>query len=180
MQTLSEMLKAFSEVTGRVVAWLALPMVCVTFLVVILRYAFDIGWIWMQESTVWMHAAVFMLAAAYTLNRDEHVRVDIFYRDMTPQRKAWVDLLGTLFFLLPVALFLMITSWDYVAVSWSIREGSPEAGGLPFPFVSILKSLIPLTSILLILQGIASIIDNVGILAGRRSRDVENAGAEQI
>ena len=124
------MLQSFSEWTGRVVAWFSLPMVILTFVIVVLRYAFDLGWIWMQESVVWMHAAVFMLAAAYTLKRDDHVRVDIFYRKMSVRRKALVDVLGTLLFLLPVSIFLIATSWDYVAVSWSIREGSREAGGL--------------------------------------------------
>ena len=88
MQSLSAALKGFSELTGRLIAWLTVPMVAGTFLIVLLRYAFDLGWIWMQESMVWLHAAVFMLAAAYTLNRDEHVRVDIFYRRMRPRRRA--------------------------------------------------------------------------------------------
>jgi TRAP-type mannitol/chloroaromatic compound transport system permease small subunit len=144
-----------------------LPMVAVTFVVVVLRYIFDLGWIWMQESVVWMHAAVFMLAAAYTLNRDEHVRVDIFYRSMSPKRKALVDALGAVVFLFPVSIFLLVTSWDYVSVSWAIREGSREAGGLPYPFVPLLKSVIPLTALLLVLQGITDLIRSVSTLTGR-------------
>jgi TRAP-type mannitol/chloroaromatic compound transport system permease small subunit len=167
MQFLSAKLKAFSELSGRLTAWLMLPMVIGTFVVVVLRYAFDLGWIWMQESVVWMHAAVFMLAAAYTLNRDEHVRVDIFYREMSPRRRAVVDLVGTLMFLLPMSIFLFVTSWDYVSVSWQIEESSREAGGLPYPFVSLLKSLIPLTAVMLILQGLAACLDNLLVLLGR-------------
>jgi TRAP-type mannitol/chloroaromatic compound transport system permease small subunit len=166
MQSLSRLLKRVSELSGRVIAWLMVPMVFGTFIVVVLRYAFDIGWIWMQESVVWVHAAVFMLAAAYTLNRDEHVRVDIFYRQMSVRRKACVDLLGTLLFLLPVTVFLAVTSFDYVAVSWRIHEASREAGGLPYPFVPLLKSLIPVTATLLVLQGAANGIDNALCLFG--------------
>ena len=157
----------FSEWTGRVVAWLMLPMVAGTFIIVVLRYVFDLGWIWMQESIVWIHAAVFMLAAAYTLKRDEHVRVDIFYREMTPHRQAWVDAIGTVVFLLPVCTFLAVTSWDYVAVSWSIHEGSREAGGLPYPFMPLLKSLIPLTAVLLAVQGVADAAAGIARIRGR-------------
>lgn len=142
-------------------------MVIVTFIVVVLRYAFDLGWISLQESVTWMHAAVFMLGASYTLKRDEHVRVDIFYRGMSERRKALVDLVGTIIFLLPVAVFLVVTSWDYVYTSWVIREASPEAGGLPFPFVPMLKSLIPLTACLLIFQGVANLIGAILILTAR-------------
>jgi len=162
--TWSESLKRVSEWTGRVIAWLTLPMVVVTFVIVMLRYVFDLGWIWMQESVTWMHAAVFMLAAAYTLSRDEHVRVDIFYRGFAPRQRALVDITGSALLLLPMTIFLLIASFDYVQVSWSIREGSREAGGLPFPFVPLLKSVIPVTAALLILQAIADLLANVAIL----------------
>jgi TRAP-type mannitol/chloroaromatic compound transport system permease small subunit len=180
MQFLSAKLKAFSELSGKFTAWLMVPMVLGTFVVVVLRYAFDLGWIWMQEGVLWMHAAVFMLAAAYTLNRDEHVRVDIFYREMTPPRRALVDLGGTLLFLLPMAIFLFATSWDYVSVSWQIKEASREAGGLPYPFVSLLKSLIPLTALMLILQGLATCLDNALILLGRRAPEPAHPKRESI
>jgi len=139
---------------GRTTAWLTLVMVLVTFLIVTLRYVFDSGWIWLQESVNWMHAAVFMLAAAYTLARDEHVRVDIFYRDFSPRQKAIVDALGVLLLLLPLSLFLLWASWDYVAASWAIRESSREAGGLVFPLVPLLKSFIPIMAAMLLVQAI--------------------------
>jgi TRAP-type mannitol/chloroaromatic compound transport system permease small subunit len=144
-----------NSVVGRTCAWLTLIMVIVTLIIVILRYVFDIGWIWLQESVSWMHAAIFMLAAAHTLARDEHVRVDIFYRKLTPVGRAMVDAVGTVFFLIPVCVFLIWGSWDYVRVAWEIREGSPEAGGLGFPWVPLLKGFIPIMSGLLLLQGIA-------------------------
>jgi len=106
------------------------------------------------------------LAGAYTFNADEHVRVDIFYRQMPAVRRAWVNLIGTLLFLLPVCLFMLVTSADYVTVSWTIREGSREAGGLPFPFVPLLKSVIPLAFLLLIGQGVATLIDSGAVIRG--------------
>jgi TRAP-type mannitol/chloroaromatic compound transport system permease small subunit len=167
MLKLKQALDRFSELTGVIIAWLTISMVLSTFVVVVLRYALDLGWISMQESITWMHAAVFMLGAAYTLKHDEHVRVDIFYRGMPGTRRACVDLLGTLVFLLPMAAFLALSSWDYVVTSWEIRESSREAGGLPYPFVPILKSLIPATSVLLILQGVANILTATLVLLGR-------------
>ncbi len=169
MQAVDKALRAFSELTGRLVAWLTLPMVLGTFLVVVLRYRFDLGWIWMQEAVTWLHAVTFMLASAYTLNRDEHVRVDVFYRGMRPARRALTDLLGTLLFLVPMAIFVIAVSYEYVAVSWAIREGSREAGGLPYPFVPLLKTVIPLTAAMLLVQGVANALTALRTLAAERA-----------
>ncbi|HET6564194.1 MAG TPA: TRAP transporter small permease subunit [Xanthomonadales bacterium] len=147
---------------GGSVAWLTLVMVLVTFFVVVCRYAFNLGWIWLQESIVYLHACVFMLAAAWTLQRDEHVRVDIFYRGKSPRHQAWVNLLGTLFFLLPFCIFLLVISWNYVATSWAIQEGSREASGLPWVYV--LKSLILVMPALLVLQGGVWLVHNIKTL----------------
>ncbi len=171
-QALGAKLRRFSELTGAAIAWLTLPMVAGTFLIALLRYAFSLNWIWMQELVVWMHAVVFMLAAAYTLNRDEHVRVDIFYREFSARSKALVNLIGCLVFLLPLSGILIYTSFDYVVTSWSITEGSREAGGLPFPFVPMLKSAIPVAFVLVALQGIAIICDAWRTLRG------DGAGAQ--
>ncbi len=141
---------------GRAVSWLGLAMVLTTATVVVLRKFFDVGFIWMQESVTWMHAAVFMLAAGYTLAADEHVRVDILYRKMSPSRRLLVDTLGTLFLLVPTCLLILVYGWNYVAVSWSIGEGSPEAGGLPGLF--LLKSLIVVTPALLMLESFAFVV----------------------
>jgi TRAP-type mannitol/chloroaromatic compound transport system permease small subunit len=149
-----DVLERFNVLVGRSVAWLTIVMVLVTFVIVVMRYLFDSGWIWLQESVTWMHAAVFMLAAAYTLAREEQVRVDIFYRRFSTRGRALVDIAGTLLLLIPVAVFIIITSWDYVMISWQIHEASREAGGLIYPFPSILKSLIPIMAAMLLLQGI--------------------------
>ena len=149
------MLDRFSALLGKASAWLTLFMVLVTFVVVVLRYIFDAGLIWLQESVVWMHGFVFMVGAAYTLQQEEHVRVDIFYRDMSPKRRAWVDLIGVAVFLLPLCVLLGWKAFDYVAVSWQLQEASRESGGLPYPLIPILKSILVVMPITVGLQGIA-------------------------
>lgn len=156
--------EAVNTWVGRVVAWLAVLMVVVTFLVVVLRYAFDLGWIAMQESVTYMHAALFMLGAAYTLQRDGHVRVDIFYQKLSRRGRALIDLAGTLFLLFPVAVFMAWASWGYVADAWAIHEGSREASGIPG--VYLLKTLILVMPALLLLQGSALVVRNGLYLAG--------------
>ena len=154
---------ALSEWTGRVIAWLTVGMVFTTFAVVVLRYAFDLGWIAMQESVIFQHALVFLLGAAYTLKHEGHVRVDIFYKKLPPRGQALVDLLGTLLLLFPVCGFILWASWDYVADAWAIHEGSREAGGLPG--VYLLKTAIPLMAVLLMIQGLALVMRSLlGVL----------------
>ncbi len=108
-----------------------------------------------------MHAVVFMLGAAYTLCEDEHVRVDIFYRDMSDRRRAWVNLLGTVLFVLPVCVFFVWSSWEYVMNSWSIGEVSRDAGGLPYPFLPLLKSVLIIMPVAVALQGVSIILQSV-------------------
>jgi len=156
MEKLIQRLEGISEWSGRATAWLTLFMVIITFLVVVLRYLFNTGWIALQESITYMHAFVFLLGAAYTLKHEGHVRVDIFYRKLSLKGQALVDLLGVIFLLLPVVLFITIASWDYVMGSWELLEGSPEAGGLPL--VYILKSAMLFMTALLFIQGIALLL----------------------
>ena len=141
------------ERIGRMVGWLTLAMVAGTLVVVVMRYGFDRGWIWLQESVTWMHAAVFMLGAAWALRTGDHVRVDIFYRKLPPRGQALVDLAGTLLLLVPLCAFLVWDSRSYVLQSWQIREASREAGGMQGLF--LLKSLIPLGMGLVLLQGLS-------------------------
>ncbi|TBR41952.1 TRAP transporter small permease subunit [Marinomonas agarivorans] len=151
-----------SNITGRSIAWLTLVMMVITCLIVVLRYGFQYGSIALQESVVYLHALVFMLGAAYTMSKDEHVRVDVFYRNFSAKRKAWVNLVGSLIFLLPVTLYTFYLSMDYVAVSWRVMETSPEPGGLPF--VYLLKTLIPIMMISLLLQGLADVVSNLAVI----------------
>ena len=165
--SLSTFIDRVSDATGRAAAWLTLAMVVISFVIVIIRYAFDSGFIWLQESLIWMHATVFMLGAAYTLQRDEHVRVDIFYRDMTVKRRALVNLLGVLFFIFPLCAFFLIEGFDYVRASWEIREVSRDSGGLPYPFVPLLKSILLLMPISVALQGLSMILQSVSELRSK-------------
>ena len=165
VEKISQIIDQLNEWTGRITAWLTLAMVAVTFMVVVMRYLFDQGSIALQESITFMHAAVFMLGAAYTLRHEGHVRVDIFYSRFGARGRAWVDLLGVLLLLMPVTLFITWISWEYVASSWSLLEGSREAGGLPGVF--LLKSLIPLMAILLLLQGVAMGLKALCVIRGR-------------
>jgi len=154
--SLSGRLDRISTAIGHSVAWLSLALVLVTFLVVMLRYLFDTGSIALQESALYLHATLFMLGAAWTLKIDGHVRVDVLYRHFSARGKAVADLFGTLVFLLPTCGFLLWISLDYVEAAWRVREASPEAGGLPL--VYLLKTLIPVTALLLIVQGIGQIL----------------------
>jgi len=156
MQSLIDNIERFIDWSGRAVSWLTLLMVIVTFIVVVLRYVFDIGWIALQESTTYMHAMVFLIGASWAMQQEAHVRVDIFYSRFSARTKAWIDLLGSLLLLLPVMLFVAWISWQYVSDSWSVLESSREAGGLPAVF--LLKSLIPVLAIMLILQAIVQIM----------------------
>ncbi|MCH7898739.1 MAG: TRAP transporter small permease subunit [Proteobacteria bacterium] len=160
-------LDRFSEITGQFTAWLTLLMVVVTFVIVVMRYVFDAGLIWMQESVVWMHAFVFMIGAAYTLQRDEHVRVDIFYREMSARGRAWIDLLGVLVFLLPLCIFLALKAWDFVAFSWALAETSRESGGLPYPLLPMLKTVLILMPAAVGLQGMSLALKSLAIIRGR-------------
>lgn len=144
---------ALNNAIGRSVAWLNLGMVVGYCVVVLLRYAFGIGATALQESVTYMHALVFMLAAAYTLRADAHVRVDIFYGAWSQRRRDWVNLFGSLFLLLPMALFLLIASWGYVSDSWARGETSIDVGGLAY--VYLLKSVILVMAAQLITAALA-------------------------
>lgn len=162
-------IEAFIDWSGRTVSWCSLFLVLVTFVVVVLRYVFDSGSIALQETSIYFHACVFLIGMAYTMQQDAHVRVDIFYSRFSSETKAWVDLFGAVFLLLPFMLFISWISWKYIADSWSVFEGSREAGGLPGVF--LLKSLILVMTGLLSLQTFAQI--------GRNIQTILNTEAQQ-
>ncbi len=144
-----------NELLGKSIAILALFMAVLTLLIVVLRYAFDIGSIALQESVLYMHGALIMLGLAYALQTGSHVRVDIVYTRLRPNIKRLINLCGHAFFLIPFAVLLIVYSWDYVIASWRVQESSPEVGGIPG--IYLLKSLIPLSATLLILQSLCEI-----------------------
>ena len=147
-----------TETIGKTAAWCSILMVVVTFYIVLTRYVFNTGSIAIQESIIYLNAFLFLLTAAYTLKHDGHVRVDIFYGPASHRYKAWVNMLGGIFLLLPVAGFILWSSWDYVQAAWRIKETSPEAGGIPY--VYLLKTLIVVMAIMVIVQGLAEILRN--------------------
>jgi TRAP-type mannitol/chloroaromatic compound transport system permease small subunit len=153
---------------GRAATWCCLYVVVVEFAVVVMRYALGIGSIKLQESVVYAHAGLFMLAAAWTLQVGGHVRVDIFYAQAKPHTRALVDLIGAVVFLLPFATALLLLSAPYVERSWVIFERSRESGGLPF--VYLLKTLIPLFALLIGLQGVVQAIRAALVLSGPRQQ----------
>ncbi|MEH6557573.1 MAG: TRAP transporter small permease subunit [Oceanicoccus sp.] len=155
----------FSEFTGRILAWLCLLMMLLLCSVVFIRYVLEGGSIALQESVTYLHGSIFMLGAAYTLRQDGHVRVDIFYRNMSPRSKAWINCVGGILFLLPLCVYFFISSWGFVQQSWGFREISTEPGGIPAVF--LLKTLIPLMAVNLGLQAFAEILRNLFILIAR-------------
>lgn len=142
--------------TGSAVRWLALAMLLVQFLIVIARYVFGLSSIAMQESVLYMHAAMFMLGAGYTLLADAHVRVDIYYGKLGPVGKRRIDLIGHVFFLIPAMLAILYWSWPAVENSWKILEGPISVGGIKAVF--LLKSLIPIFCILVMIQSVSCIL----------------------
>jgi TRAP-type mannitol/chloroaromatic compound transport system permease small subunit len=160
---LADRIDRLNAAIGRTMAWAALFVVLMQFVVVVLRYALGIGSIWLSESILYGHAALFMLAAAWTLREGGHVRVDVFYADASPRTKAAIDLAGALLLLLPFMLVLAWFSLPYVARSWAILERSRETSGLPV--VYLLKTLIPLFAATMALQGVAQAIRAADVLA---------------
>ena len=149
---------------GDAVKWCVLAMVVIEIAVVLMRYVFGLGSIWLSEAIVYAHATLFMGAAAWTLQQGGHVRVDIFYADASPRTRAIVDLAGALLLLLPFVAVLGWFALPYVTRSWAILERSREASGLPLVF--LLKTLIPVFALLLGLQGIAQAIRAGLVIAG--------------
>ena len=151
---------------GRAVAWLVLAVVLLQFALVVARYLFGLGSIWATETVIYAHAALFMLAAAWTLRAGGHVRVDVFYAEATPRTRAKIDLAGSGLLLLPFSAVLIWLSVPYAARSWAILERSQETSGLPL--VYLLKTLILLFAFLMALQGIAQAIRAIQALARPR------------
>ncbi len=161
-----------NERIGRFVAWAAIAMVLIQFTIVVMRYIFGIGSIMMQESVIYLHGILFMVGASYTLLHEGHVRVDIFYREATPRTKAFVDLFGSLFLLLPVCILISWSSYQYIVNSWSALEGSRETSGIQAVF--LLKSIIWVFTGLMILQGLSMAARSYLFLAGDPLENSQN------
>ncbi|MHC9512089.1 TRAP transporter small permease subunit [Kangiella sp. M94] len=159
---LIHILESFTEWTGKLISWLTLFMVLIVVAVLVLRNIFGISAIPLQESVTYMHGIVFMLGAAYTLKHHDHVRVDVFYHRFSHRTKALVDMAGFLILLLPVCIFLIVYSLDYVIFNWKIKEGSSQPGGLPYLYM--FKTVLLALPITLIIQGTAQFLHNLAYL----------------
>jgi len=166
---LARTIDALTDLAGRAAAWLVVPMVAVAFVVVVLRYVVGIGFVWMQELYVWLHSTIFMLAAAYNLLHEAHVRVDVFRRRMRARTRALIDLAGCVLLLAPVVGVLWWFSYGFVARSWRAGEVSSMPGGMHGVYLH--KSVILVFCVLVALQGVALAIRSLLALRGRATTE---------
>ncbi len=148
-----------NEKLGVASSWLVLVLILVITYDVVVRYLFQSSSVAMQELEWHLFAIIFLLSAGYTLKIDEHVRVDVFYSRFSEKKQAWINLIGSVFFLIPFCIILIISSENFVLISLRVGETSPDAGGLPARY--ILKAFIPLSFFFLLLQGIAVALKSV-------------------
>ncbi len=153
MKRLCRWIDTLNTWVGRVVSWATLLVVLVVFSDVVMRYLFNTSYVFTQELEWHLFGFIFLMGAGYTLLRDGHVRVDIFYQRLTPKGQAWINLLGVLLMLLPGCYLVIVTSSGYAHTAWATMEGSSDPGGIPFRF--LLKSCIPAGFALLALQGVS-------------------------
>ncbi|MGU9951272.1 MAG: TRAP transporter small permease subunit [Gammaproteobacteria bacterium WSBS_2016_MAG_OTU1] len=148
-----------NETLGRLLSWFLPLMTAIMLTIIVCGSFFRIGWVWLGELVVYMHAILFMLCAAYTLRHDGHARIDIFYDKLNEVGKAWVNLGGVVFLLMPVCVVIFVTSLSYTFSSWEVMEHSPEGEGLPAVF--LLKTCIPVAVVLLFLEGLAIVAKSI-------------------
>ena len=161
---------------GRFVSWIWLALIGVIVLSVILRYAFGIGRIELEELQWHLYAIGFLTGIVACAAQDRHVRVDVLYGRLSRRGRAWIDAVGTVVFLIPFCVFCLWVSWPSVRNSWQVLEGSPDPGGLPrYP----IKSVILLAFVLLILQGCAELYRRVKLLRGDDAGETAADGADR-
>lgn len=153
---INQAIEQFNSILGRIIAWCVALMAIITFGIVVTRGVFNVGSIAVQEVVTYLHASLFLLCIAFTAQNDGHVRVDVLYRDLPPNAKAWINACGAVLLLLPFALFMILVSLEFVANSWSVKEGSSNPGGLPLVF--LLKTLIPVAGILMAVRAISEVM----------------------
>ena len=151
-------LKKIISKTGKISSWLSLALVLLISTDVLLRYVFNFSTASLYEMEWHLFAIIFLLASPYTLQKNKHVRVDVFYNNFSKRKKNIIDLIGNIIFLIPFSFIIFYTSLPFVEDSYSILESSPDPGGLPYRF--IIKSIIPIAFFLLMIQGILNTIKN--------------------
>lgn len=166
MKSLSLFINKINSKIATAGAFFILAMIFLTLSIVILRYVFGVGKVWLQELVIYFHASFFILGSAYTLLKDKHVRVDVFYQSFSEVKKAYTNLIGSLFLILPLSLFIFIKSLPYVSESFRVLESSTDSGGLPGKF--ILKGLIPFFCFIMFAQGVSMAITSFYFIKERK------------
>jgi TRAP-type mannitol/chloroaromatic compound transport system permease small subunit len=169
LEKLAALIDAFNGFIGRAASWAVLPIALVAFAVVAMRYTMATGYPWLQEAYIWLHGAAVLLASAWVLQQGGHVRVELLYRSASAKTKAWLDIVGVVFLLMPTMGFLFWWSLPLVQRSWRLMERSPTNDGLAF--VYLMKTVIPVFCVLVMLQGLAMLVRNVAVLARARHSD---------
>ena len=159
MNQITRSLDFFSEMTGRFCSWFVALMTLITCLVVVMRYGLDLGSVLLQDVVLYLHGALFLLGSSFALKRNAHVRVDIFYREFSEKKKAFIDLVGHCLFLQPVCWVIFLFSWGFVEFSWRIMEVSAEPDGLPFVYLQ--KSLLITLCLFMSLQSFSEILKSI-------------------
>ena len=177
---LSELIDALNEWVGSTLSWLVLLMVLLGVYNAVTRklsqtIGVDLSSNMYIEAQWYMFSLIFLWGGAYTLKHRAHVRVDILYSRVSLKAKAWIDILGTLLFLMPLSLLIIWVTIPYAGASWSIFEMSPDPGGLPR---YLIKTVIPIAFILVLFQGISELIKNAAFLRGLIPHHEEKHEAE--
>ena len=159
MNQITRSLDFFSEMTGRFCSWFVALMALITCVVVVMRYGLGLGSVLRQDVVLYLHGALFLLGSSFALKRNAHVRVDIFYREFSEKKKAFVDLVGHCLFLQPVCWVIFLFSWGFVELSWRIMEVSAEPDGLPFVYLQ--KSLLIALCLFMALQSFSEILKSI-------------------
>lgn len=164
LSQLADKIDNLNDFIGRAVSWLMLGMTLIILAVIFFSAFFRLGWVWLSELALYMHAVLFTAGAAYALRHDAHVRIDIFYSRLSPIGRAWVNFFGTLILLIPSCVAVLFFSRSYVLASWAVLEHSAEGQGLPAVF--LLKTMILIMPTLLILQGLSILIKALAVIRG--------------
>ena len=173
LKVLSGAIDKSNEAVGRMVSWVTLLLVLVVFIDVVMRYLFKTSFVFVQELEWHLFAFIFLIGAGYTLLHDGHVRVDIIYQRLGTKGRAWINLIGVIFFLIPGCYLVISTSWHFVSNSFSMLEGSPDPGGIPYRF--IVKGTMTVGYILLLLQGISMGLHALLQVLGKETDEEEEA-----
>ncbi|MEQ6122118.1 TRAP transporter small permease subunit [Reichenbachiella sp. MALMAid0571] len=171
MKQLSLFIENLIESTGKIVSWLSIGLIAIIGIDVLLRYAFNKSTAALFELEWHLFAIIFMIGAAYTLKYDKHVRVDIFYTNFSRKQKAWINLIGTAFFLIPFCVIIITTSIPFVMASYNIMESSADPGGLPYRFM--IKATIPIGISLLLLQGISELLKSLLVILNKETESID-------